>query len=191
MKDIQIKSITLKGGTSGAPGGATEDDSIRAYFVGLTSEGRLSEHHAYLVKVQSSPAALARLEEHPALAKAFEDFRKRLEIAERSAVVGGERLHAELNRTDAARNYLALTATKLRAALDPDRLRGAKVKKAARDGGDIRRGQTAPETAQKLAELARLIEKGHTITSAAAALERNQGYGTKGSLRKLWHRHRK
>lgn len=166
----------------------TDDEKARAHLISVTSEARMAEHLRFLDKLGESTHIAERVAQHPALAEALRVYRDGVWVCERSP---SEDLNANLHWAEAARISFSLTLSQIEATLDPDRLRGAKVKRAARDGGDIRRGQTAPETARKLAEMARLIKGGHSVASAAAALARKGGYGGKGALVKLWGRHRK
>jgi hypothetical protein len=169
----------------------TDDERVRAFLIAQTNQGQLATHKRRLEGLEASAYIAEQENQHPEVADAIADYKNRIWVCEKMGETDEAGLYAELNRATSAWNFLALTLARIGAALDPDRLRGAKVKKAAKEGGNIRRGQTSGATQHKLQELARLIEKGQTVTSAAAALARKEGYGTESSLRKLWHRHRK
>ena len=69
-------------------------------------------------------------------------------------------------------------------------LRGIKTLKAARAGGDGRRGKFEPKTRAVLVEMERLVAQGHTL-SRAAELTANREIGTsKVANLALWHRHK-
>ena len=68
---------------------------------------------------------------------------------------------------------------------------GLKTVRAARYGGEQRAGKLAPDTQVRLAEIARLIDAGHTPSRAFELAARN-GYGaTAGANRALWYAHRR
>lgn len=69
-------------------------------------------------------------------------------------------------------------------------VRGKEVVRAARKGGDARRGALGPETAQILQEMARLTNSGRNIKEAAEALTRKGIGKSAGANRGLWYRHR-
>ena len=69
-------------------------------------------------------------------------------------------------------------------------LRGKTVKKGAQRGAAVRKAMLAPVTSQTVIEMARLIDAGHTVKSAAEALAR-KGTGKSGTAnRATWYRYR-
>ncbi len=70
-------------------------------------------------------------------------------------------------------------------------LRGKRVIKGASEGGQASAVTAQPKTKKALAEMQRLISRGHTISSAAAIAASN-GFGkSKDANRKLWNRHKR
>lgn len=73
----------------------------------------------------------------------------------------------------------------------PDIIRGRTTFKAARSGGEARKGKFEPGTNAILAEMRRLHEGGKHSISRAAEIVFLNGLGTSsGANRKLWDRHK-
>lgn len=91
--------------------------------------------------------------------------------------------------SDAIRLGRMLEQYEWRNAHKPSITRGRSVRKGAKTGGDMRRNKLEPDTKMRLYEMRRLIEKGHSQSSAADALAR-QGIGiSKSANLKIWQRH--
>lgn len=71
-----------------------------------------------------------------------------------------------------------------------DALRGKKVAKSARNGGEARRDALGPDTEARIASMERLVAEGHTIANAARLTTTKVG-GDFSANRKLWTRHKR
>lgn len=56
-----------------------------------------------------------------------------------------------------------------------DALRGKKTKRAAKVGGEVRKGMTSPETDARRAQMERLISEGHSVANAARLTAKSFG----------------
>lgn len=72
----------------------------------------------------------------------------------------------------------------------PSIITGRGVRKGGKLGGEMRRNNFAPDTQNRLAEMRRLIDEGHSQNSAADALARRGIGKSRNANLKLWQRHR-
>jgi hypothetical protein len=71
-----------------------------------------------------------------------------------------------------------------------DALRGKKVVKSAKSGGEARRDAFGPDTEDRLASMERLVSDGHSIANAARLTAEKVG-GEFAANKKLWARHKR